>query len=106
MFEFLNDSVTLTAMTALLGLFVGSFLNVVIHRLPKMMELEWQAQAAELRGETSPNGSASTSPHPDRVALIAGIRSPQWKTFRWSVFYSCEALPTLQGPDRYPLSGN
>lgn len=52
MFEFLNDSVTLTAMTALLGLFVGSFLNVVIHRLPKMMELEWQAQAAELRGET------------------------------------------------------
>lgn len=51
MFEFLNDSVTLTAMTALLGLFVGSFLNVVIHRLPKMMELEWQAQAAELRGE-------------------------------------------------------
>ena len=52
MFEFLNDSVTLTAMSALLGLFVGSFLNVVIHRLPKMMELEWQAQAAELRGET------------------------------------------------------
>ena len=35
----------------LLGLAVGSFLNVVIHRLPKMMEAEWQAQAAELRGE-------------------------------------------------------
>jgi leader peptidase (prepilin peptidase)/N-methyltransferase len=34
-----------------LGLFVGSFLNVVIHRLPKMMEREWHAQAAELRGE-------------------------------------------------------
>jgi leader peptidase (prepilin peptidase) / N-methyltransferase len=34
-----------------LGLAVGSFLNVVIHRLPKMMEAEWQAQAAELRGE-------------------------------------------------------
>jgi leader peptidase (prepilin peptidase) / N-methyltransferase len=36
------------------GLFIGSFLNVVIHRLPRMMEREWQAQAAELRGETLP----------------------------------------------------
>ena len=35
----------------MLGLAIGSFLNVVIHRLPKMMEAEWQAQAAELRGE-------------------------------------------------------
>ena len=34
-----------------LGLLVGSFLNVVIHRLPRMMEREWQAQCAELRGE-------------------------------------------------------
>jgi leader peptidase (prepilin peptidase)/N-methyltransferase len=36
----------------IIGLMVGSFLNVVIHRLPKMMEREWQAQCAELRGET------------------------------------------------------
>jgi len=34
-----------------LGLMVGSFLNVVIHRLPKMMEREWQAQCAELSGK-------------------------------------------------------
>jgi leader peptidase (prepilin peptidase)/N-methyltransferase len=32
------------------GLCVGSFLNVVIHRLPKMMEREWRAQCAELDG--------------------------------------------------------
>lgn len=31
-----------------LGLLVGSFLNVVIHRLPVMMEREWQAQAREM----------------------------------------------------------
>ncbi|MFV3412160.1 prepilin peptidase [Pseudomonas nitroreducens] len=31
----------------LLGLLVGSFLNVVIHRLPRMMELDWQQQARE-----------------------------------------------------------
>ncbi|GAB3369870.1 prepilin peptidase [Azotobacter armeniacus] len=32
----------------LLGLVVGSFLNVVIHRLPKMMLRDWQAQAREV----------------------------------------------------------
>jgi len=40
------------------GLIVGSFLNVVIHRLPKMMEREWQAQCAELRGEPLPEAKA------------------------------------------------
>jgi leader peptidase (prepilin peptidase)/N-methyltransferase len=52
MFDALQDSPALaTACALVFGLLVGSFLNVVIHRLPKMMELEWQAQAAELRGE-------------------------------------------------------
>jgi leader peptidase (prepilin peptidase)/N-methyltransferase len=31
---------------------VGSFLNVVIHRLPKMMERDWQSQCADLSGKT------------------------------------------------------
>ena len=38
------------AVAGLLGLCVGSFLNVVIHRLPKMMEREWHEQCAELHG--------------------------------------------------------
>ncbi len=32
---------------ALLGLLIGSFLNVVIYRLPIMMQREWRAQALE-----------------------------------------------------------
>ncbi|MBI2316086.1 MAG: prepilin peptidase [Betaproteobacteria bacterium] len=36
------------------GLAVGSFLNVVIHRLPAMMERDWQDQCADLRGEPRP----------------------------------------------------
>jgi leader peptidase (prepilin peptidase)/N-methyltransferase len=35
---------------AVFGLAIGSFLNVVIHRLPRMMENEWKAQCAELSG--------------------------------------------------------
>ena len=34
--------------TILLGLAVGSFLNVVIYRLPVMLEREWKAQCEEL----------------------------------------------------------
>jgi leader peptidase (prepilin peptidase)/N-methyltransferase len=34
-----------------MGLCVGSFLNVVIHRLPKIMQRDWEVQCAELRGE-------------------------------------------------------
>jgi leader peptidase (prepilin peptidase) / N-methyltransferase len=40
------------AVALVLGLMIGSFLNVVIYRLPKMMEREWQVQCAELRDET------------------------------------------------------
>ncbi|MDR2208636.1 MAG: A24 family peptidase [Azoarcus sp.] len=49
---FFDDPFTLIPLVALLGLFIGSFLNVVIARLPVMMEREWQAEMAELRGET------------------------------------------------------
>lgn len=35
----------------ILGLMIGSFLNVVIYRLPIIMQREWASQCAELRGE-------------------------------------------------------
>lgn len=46
----------------LLGLLVGSFLNVVIHRLPRMMEYDEANYLAELRDEPLP--------HPDRYNLM------------------------------------
>lgn len=56
MLELLSNPIAFTTLAGLLGLFVGSFLNVVIHRLPRMMERDWHAQAAELRGEEPPAG--------------------------------------------------
>jgi leader peptidase (prepilin peptidase)/N-methyltransferase len=40
--------------SAVIGLCVGSFLNVVIHRLPRMLEAGWRADCAELREEPAP----------------------------------------------------
>jgi leader peptidase (prepilin peptidase)/N-methyltransferase len=44
----------LMVVCALFGLLVGSFLNVVIHRLPVMMENGWRREARELLGEPEP----------------------------------------------------
>jgi leader peptidase (prepilin peptidase)/N-methyltransferase len=47
--ELLRTSTPFLLVTAgLFGLAVGSFLNVVIHRLPIMMQREWRQQCAEL----------------------------------------------------------
>lgn len=55
MLELLQQSPPLAIGSALVfGLLVGSFLNVVILRLPRMMELQWAAEAAEQRGEAAP----------------------------------------------------
>ncbi len=50
--QLILDPALATVFAALVGLVVGSFLNVVIHRLPKMLERGWEDQCAELRGET------------------------------------------------------
>ncbi|MHB0973296.1 MAG: prepilin peptidase [Thiobacillus sp.] len=49
-----SEPALLAGLVFLFGLLVGSFLNVVIHRLPNMIEAEWHAQCAELRGESPP----------------------------------------------------
>jgi leader peptidase (prepilin peptidase)/N-methyltransferase len=39
-----------TSLASVLGLLIGSFLNVVIYRLPKMLERQWAQECAELSG--------------------------------------------------------
>src|SRR3974390_949901 len=75
----LNDIVALystnTALFAasvfFVGLMVGSFLNVVIYRLPIILEREWRAQAAELldaAAAAETQGSVPRAP-PERFTL-------------------------------------
>lgn len=55
MLELLRDHPSFFIFSAsLFGLLIGSFLNVVIHRLPKMMEAEWNQQFADAKGVEIP----------------------------------------------------
>jgi len=41
-------------LTVIVGLLIGSFLNVVVYRMPIMLQREWETQCAELREEAPP----------------------------------------------------
>ena len=64
----------LIACAVLLGLMSGSFLNVVIHRLPKMMEAEWQASCASLSGHEHPPAPAYNLVTPRSACPACGHR--------------------------------
>lgn len=54
LFQLLSDNTTLFySVVIFVGLCVGSFLNVVIYRLPLMMEMEWRKSCQELTDNTS-----------------------------------------------------
>jgi leader peptidase (prepilin peptidase) / N-methyltransferase len=57
-----------------IGLMVGSFLNVVIYRLPIMMEREWRGQIDELSAAPPPSTSpAPAGPTPPAAAAVPRV---------------------------------
>ncbi|CRI65694.1 Type 4 prepilin-like proteins leader peptide-processing enzyme (Protein secretion protein XCPA) (Protein pilD) (Includes: Leader peptidase (Prepilin peptidase); N-methyltransferase) [Thiocapsa sp. KS1] len=68
----------LYAVSILVGLIVGSFLNVVILRLPKMLEDTWARDCAELSGGPSPSDQTDQKPlslaHPPSTCSHCGHR--------------------------------
>jgi leader peptidase (prepilin peptidase)/N-methyltransferase len=62
-----SDPALFAGSVFLLGLVVGSFLNVVIYRLPIMLEREWRAQAADVLADTT--APAETPPPTPRFTL-------------------------------------
>ncbi|MBS4037971.1 MAG: prepilin peptidase [Hydrogenophaga sp.] len=61
------DATLAPALLGLLGLLVGSFLNVVIHRLPKMMERQWARECAEMQ---APDGADAPATPETRYNLM------------------------------------
>lgn len=59
----------LAVLAGLFGLLVGSFLNVVIYRLPKMMERQWAAECAELSGQVA--GPATELAQQEKLTLLS-----------------------------------
>lgn len=74
---FRNHPLLFAIVSGLYGLLVGSFLNVVIHRLPLMMQREWRAQCAELLGSASAAGAPPDpqANHPEPPFNLATPRS-------------------------------
>ena len=67
-----SQAALLAAVCGLVGLLVGSFLNVVVHRLPKMLERSWDGQAADLLDERKLPDAAKQlrAAHGDRYNLV------------------------------------
>ncbi len=69
----------LLATVAVVGLCVGSFLNVVIHRLPRMMEAQWRAECAALEGRDPPEGSVFNLVTPRSRCPSCGTQITAWQ---------------------------
>ena len=96
----------LIAIAAVLGLLVGSFLNVVIHRLPRMMEADWLAQAAELRGEAAPERPRYNLMVPRSACPQCGTPIAAWHNvpvLSWLLLRGRCAHCAAPIPVRYPL---
>jgi leader peptidase (prepilin peptidase) / N-methyltransferase len=79
---FASSPALLVGSCLLLGLVVGSFLNVVIHRVPIMMERQWREQCAELE-------------HPDLAATIpAAVPGKE----RYNLIVPRSACPACKAP--------
>src|SRR6187549_1399565 len=94
------------ALLAVLGLCIGSFLNVVIHRLPLMLERGWREESAELLGVPVPETPAITLSTPrsrcpscgHAIAWYENIPLASWLWLR----ARCSACKTPISA-RYPL---
>jgi leader peptidase (prepilin peptidase)/N-methyltransferase len=71
-----QDPLLLYALTGLLALAIGSFLNVVIYRLPRMLESNWRRECAEAMGQPDPTspGEQMTLAHPGSHCPHCGHR--------------------------------
>jgi leader peptidase (prepilin peptidase) / N-methyltransferase len=90
----------------LVGLCAGSFVNVVIHRLPKMLERGWEAQCADLRGEPPAEAPAYNLVVPRSACPACGHRITALENIpilSWVVLKGRCSACKAPIPARYPL---
>ena len=94
------------AFSVVLGLLVGSFLNVVIHRLPKIMEREWHANCLELQGKEAPAQTKYTLSTPRSACPNCGHQITALENIPVISYLmlggKCKSCKTKISP-RYPL---
>ena len=101
-----SQPVVFIGVAVVLGLLVGSFLNVVIHRLPRMLDREWREQCAWLEGKDPPEAAAynlvrprSSCPHCGHaIAWFENIPVLSWLFLRGRCSQCGAAISS-----RYPL---
>jgi len=104
--ELIRAQPGLSFMLATLGLVVGSFLNVVIHRLPKIMEAQWAQDFADYREEPAPDKEPLSLAYPGSQCPHCNTNIKAWQNIPVVSYAllrgrcaSCEAPISL----RYPL---
>ena len=102
----LQQPAVLPWVAAAFGLCIGSFLNVVIHRLPKMMEREWRAECAALAGESPPAGEPYNLVVPRSRCPSCGHRIAAWENvplLSWAALRARCSACKARIPAQYPL---
>jgi len=98
--DWLHAPAALIPLTAILGLLVGSFVNVVILRLPRRLEHEWKQQAREILTPDAGDAQSTDAAPPDLV--FTGSHCPHCK-HKLSAFDNIPVLSwlALRGRCRY-----
>jgi leader peptidase (prepilin peptidase)/N-methyltransferase len=111
--QFLSASPSAFVLSSvLLGLAVGSFLNVVVHRLPRILEQQWRAECADLQGLQRPESPrynlitpASACPHcAHPVSVLENIPIVSYLLLRGKCS-ACGAKISIRYPLIEALSG-
>ena len=101
-----QDPFFFTLTCTALGLIVGSFLNVVILRLPKMMEQSWRQECSELLDQPPPEEPHLTLCHPGSECPGCGTPIKPWQNIpviSWLALRGQCALCGMRISARYPF---